>query len=89
MDYRSLTWAGSGDIDIIMGGNNARFLVQDNQEMNGILKPSKLRFYNSSMFMLPLAFGELTGIWTQEDNNPPDKQVSNFKKQKTPKHQNH
>ena len=28
--------------------------------------------------MLPLAFGELTGIWTQEDNKPPDKTSIKF-----------
>ena len=59
MDYKSLTWAGSGDIDIIMGGDNARLLVQDNQDMNRLLKPDNLRFYDSPIFMLPLAFGEL------------------------------
>ena len=44
MDSKSLTWASSSEIDIIMGGDNARLLVQDNPEMNGILKPCNLNF---------------------------------------------
>ena len=73
MTHEYLTCANDGNIDVIMGGNNARLLVQDNQELNKILKPSNLRFYSSSIFMLPLAFGELSGTWTKLDDEPPDK----------------
>ena len=80
MNYEYLTWAIDGDIDVIMGGNNGRLLVQDDQELNKILRPSNLRFYSSPIFMLPLAFGELSGTWTELDDDPPDK--INFKIQK-------
>ena len=65
MESQSLTWASNGEIDIIMGGDNARLLVQDNPAMNSVLKPSNLRFYNSPIFKLPLAFVEISGQWTQ------------------------
>ena len=55
MESQSLTWASNGEIDIIMGGDNAGLLVQDNPTMNGIRKPSNLRFYTSPVFELPLA----------------------------------
>ena len=83
MDSKSLTWASSGEIDIIMGGDNARLLVQDNPEMNSNLKPSNLRFYNSPIFKLPLAFGEISGQWIQakmdetQESEPPDKSPGN------------
>ena len=69
MNYRSLTWTESCDIDIIMGGDNARLLVQDNQNMNRIMKPENSRFYDSPIFRLPLAFGLLSGKWSTGTTN--------------------
>ena len=78
MESQSLTWASNGEIDIIMGGDNDGLLVQDHPTMNSIMKPSNLRFYSSPVFELPLAFGEISGQWTDtvknviQENKPPD-----------------
>ena len=72
MDHEHLTWAIDGNIDVLMGGNHARLLVKDDLKLNRIFKPSNLRFYNSPIFMLPLAFGELSGNWTAQKDDTPD-----------------
>ena len=69
MDCKSLTWAEDSDIDVIMGGDKARLLVQDNKIMNRIMKPENLRFYDSPICRLPLAFGLLSGKWSTESTN--------------------
>ena len=72
MNQEHLTWTVEGQIEILMGGNHARLLVKDDLKLNKIFKPSNLRFYNSPILMQPLAFGELTGIWTEQKDNTPD-----------------
>ena len=57
MDYNSLTWTEESDTNVIMGGDNARLLVQDNEVMNRLVKPENLMFYDSPICRLPIAFG--------------------------------
>ena len=72
MNHEHLTWAVDGKIEVLMGGNHARLLVKDDLKLNRIFKPSNLRFYSSPIFMQPLAFGELSGNWTEQKDDTPD-----------------
>ena len=51
-----LTWATDGEIDLLIGGDNAGILVTDHETLNSIAKPANLRFYASPVFKCPLAF---------------------------------
>ena len=54
LDHNHLTWAKEGQIEILLGGNHARLIVRDDNNLNEIFKSANLGSNNLLSNHVPL-----------------------------------